>query len=152
MWIVRVRAVLGRIYGENTAEVESWCPRQSSDPEQMSAQEKIASRLPRLERLASVLSPPLGLGIGKVFIGHGGNPEWLKLRIFLSQLNLPCEEFNIEPAAGLQTARRIEGMLASSRMAFLVMTAEDEHLDGTRHARENVVHEIGLFQATLGKL
>ena len=35
-------------------------------------------------------------------------------------------------------------------MAFLVMTAEDEHADGTRHARQNVVHEIGLFQAALG--
>ena len=30
------------------------------------------------------------------------------------------------------------------------MTAEDEHLDGTKHARENVVHEAGLFQGRLG--
>ena len=26
------------------------------------------------------------------------------------------------------------------------MTAEDEHADGTKHARENVIHEVGLFQ------
>ena len=30
------------------------------------------------------------------------------------------------------------------------MTAEDEHSDGTTHARENVVHEAGLFQGKLG--
>jgi predicted nucleotide-binding protein len=30
------------------------------------------------------------------------------------------------------------------------MTAEDEHLDGSRHARENVVHEVGLFQGRYG--
>ena len=30
------------------------------------------------------------------------------------------------------------------------MTGEDEHIDQTKHARENVIHEIGLFQGKLG--
>jgi predicted nucleotide-binding protein len=30
------------------------------------------------------------------------------------------------------------------------MTAEDEHGDNHVHARENVVHEVGLFQGRLG--
>jgi len=30
------------------------------------------------------------------------------------------------------------------------MTAEDERSDGTRHARENAIHEAGLFQGHLG--
>jgi predicted nucleotide-binding protein len=30
------------------------------------------------------------------------------------------------------------------------MTAEDEQTDGTLRARENVVHEVGLFQGRLG--
>ena len=34
--------------------------------------------------------------------------------------------------------------------AFLVMTAEDIHADTTAHARENVIHEAGLFQGRLG--
>jgi predicted nucleotide-binding protein len=31
----------------------------------------------------------------------------------------------------------------------LVLTAEDEHSDSTLHARENVIHEVGLFQGRL---
>ena len=41
-------------------------------------------------------------------------------------------------------------MLLASRFAFLVMTAEDQDEAGFMHARENVVHEIGLFQGKLG--
>jgi len=35
-------------------------------------------------------------------------------------------------------------------MALLVHTAEDESVDGSLRARENVVHEAGLFQGRLG--
>jgi len=87
----------------------------------------------------------------KVFIGHGRSPEWLKLRDFLMRkLHLPCEEFNMEPTAGVSTGDRLKAMLDSACFAFLVATAEDKHADGTIHARPNVVHEIGLFQAKLG--
>jgi predicted nucleotide-binding protein len=41
-------------------------------------------------------------------------------------------------------------MLESAAFAFLMMTAEDEQPDGTLRARENVVHEAGLFQGRLG--
>jgi predicted nucleotide-binding protein len=41
-------------------------------------------------------------------------------------------------------------MLNTARMAFLVLTGEDQHVDGSMHARENVIHEVGLFQAKLG--
>ncbi len=149
MWIMQARAVLGRVYGENTPEVDLWCPKQSLDPVTMTPQNKIAARLPQLERLAAILAVPQDAA--KIFIGHGRSAEWLKLRIFVSQtLGLPCDEFNIESTAGLQTASRIDAMLMSARMAFLVMTADDRHADGTTHARENVVHEVGLFQASLG--
>lgn len=36
-------------------------------------------------------------------------------------------------------------LLDQASFAFLVLTAEDERTDGTLHARENVVHEVGLF-------
>jgi predicted nucleotide-binding protein len=41
-------------------------------------------------------------------------------------------------------------MLDAAAMAFLVLTAEDELADGTTVARQNVVHEAGLFQGRLG--
>ena len=41
-------------------------------------------------------------------------------------------------------------MLNGAAFAFLVLTAEDMRPDGTSHARENVVHELGLFQGRSG--
>ena len=41
-------------------------------------------------------------------------------------------------------------MLDSAAIAFLVMTAEDEMADNKLVARQNVIHEAGLFQGRLG--
>ena len=149
MWIMRARAAVGKLYGKDTPQVDFWCPKPNMEPAGRSPQDRIALRLPNIERLAALIA--VDANAGKVFIGHGRSAEWLKLRIFFSQtLSLPCDEFHIEPTAGLQTGSRIEGMLNAARMAFLVLTAEDHHSDGTVHARSNVIHEVGLFQAKLG--
>jgi len=87
----------------------------------------------------------------RVFIGHGRSSDWMELKEFLQdRLGLAWDEFNREPTAGLTTGQRLEDMLDSSLFAFLVMTSEDTHKDGTQHARQNVVHEVGLFQGRLG--
>jgi predicted nucleotide-binding protein len=87
----------------------------------------------------------------RVFIGHGRSQTWLELKDFLQdRVKLKWEEFNRQPAAGLTTVLRLQEMLDASVFAFLVLTAEDEHVDGSQHARENVVHEVGLFQGRLG--
>ena len=87
----------------------------------------------------------------KYFIGHGRSPIWLELKDFLeNKLGYPYEEFNRIPQAGKTTSNRLKEMLESCCIAFLIMTGEDEHTDGTLHARRNVIHEIGLFQAQLG--
>lgn len=86
-----------------------------------------------------------------VFIGHGRDPQWKDVAEFIgTRLKLPIEEFNRQPAAGLTTTERLQEMLQKATFAFLIMTAEDEHTDETMHARENVIHEIGLFQQKLG--
>jgi predicted nucleotide-binding protein len=88
---------------------------------------------------------------GTIFIGHGGSPAWRDLKDFLQdRLGLQWEEFNREPTAGHSTKERLEAMLDSACFAFLVMTGEDERADGTKHARANVIHEVGLFQGRLG--
>ena len=83
--------------------------------------------------------------------GHGQSPIWRELKDFLSdRLELPWDEFNREAVAGITTFGRISEMLDSASFAFLVMTAEDQHSDAATHARQNVVHEVGLFQGKLG--
>jgi len=89
----------------------------------------------------------------RIFLGHGRSEQWRVLASFLTdRLGLQYEEFNREPAAGYSTKERLEQMLESSGFAFLIMTADDEHGDGALHARENVVHEVGLFQGRHGFL
>jgi predicted nucleotide-binding protein len=87
----------------------------------------------------------------RIFIGHGRSLVWLQLKDFLAhRLNLQCDEFNEESAAGKATVVRLNQMLDDPQFAFLVMTAEDRYVDDTAHARENVIHEAGLFQGRLG--
>ena len=87
----------------------------------------------------------------KVFIGHGRSLLWRELKDFISdRLRLDWEEFNREPTAGISTTERLQTMLDSACVALVVMTAEDQHADQSLHARENVIHEVGLFQGRLG--
>lgn len=86
-----------------------------------------------------------------VFIGHGRAHDWRDLKDFVSErLNLPWDEFNRVPVAGLTKITRLAQMLEQSCIAFLIMSAEDEQSDGNHHARMNVIHEVGLFQGRLG--
>ena len=87
----------------------------------------------------------------KIFIGHGHSPDWREFKDFINdRLGLHWDEFTRVPAAGVTNIKRLAQMLDQACMAFLVMTAEDEQPDGTLRARENVIHEAGLFQGRLG--
>ncbi|MBV8370479.1 MAG: nucleotide-binding protein [Candidatus Eremiobacteraeota bacterium] len=86
-----------------------------------------------------------------IFIGHGRASDWMELREFItSRLGLPYCEFNSVSTAGVATKERLEEMLDASSFAFLVLTAEDPMPGGSVRARENVIHEAGLFQGRLG--
>lgn len=96
-------------------------------------------------------SQPTTLFGNRVFIGHGRSSIWRELKDFLEdQLGLLVDEFNRIPIAGIATTNRLSSMLDSAGIAFLIMTGEDEQADGQVRARENVVHEAGLFQGRLG--
>ena len=113
--------------------------------------EGICERLELFPSLLDVHPHISGASGTKVFIGHGHSPAWRELKEFIHErLQLPYEEFNRVTPAGLATLNRLTEMLDQACMAFLVMTAEDEQPDGTLHARENVIHEAGLFQGRLG--
>lgn len=86
-----------------------------------------------------------------VFIGHGRSAAWRELKDFIQdRLRLPWDEFNRVPVAGVTNIARLSEMLDAAAIALLVMTAEDEMVDGEVQARLNVVHEAGLFQGRLG--
>jgi hypothetical protein len=88
---------------------------------------------------------------GRVFVGHGSSKSWLELSNFLeSRLSLSTDEFNRVSAVGKTTVSRLQEMLNDASFAFLILTAEDETADGRVVARQNVVHEAGLFQGRLG--
>ena len=86
-----------------------------------------------------------------IFIGHGRSIIWRDLKDFIQdRLHLTWDEFNRVPVAGITNVARLSEMLDSATIAFLILTAEDDQLDGKTHARMNVIHEAGLFQGRLG--
>lgn len=154
LWVRLVRFKLKCIFGESI----NWDVLIPEIPEGLPPSEyaaildrKIKQTSAFLSASRNALAASYGTAEGKVFFGHGQSPIWREFKDFISdRLKLPCDEFKREAVAGLMTFERISHMLSSASFAFLVMTAEDEHADGTLHARQNVIHEIGLFQGRLG--
>jgi hypothetical protein len=86
-----------------------------------------------------------------IFIGHGRSQQWRDLKDHLhEQHGYPVEAYEIGARAGHVIRDILEEMMTKSSIAFLVMTGDDETTEGKLRARQNVVHEIGLFQGKLG--
>lgn len=87
----------------------------------------------------------------KVFIGHGHNTQWRDLKDHLHDKHgFDVEHYERGARAGLTIKEVLDDMLTSSSFALLVLTGEDQDAEGKLHARENVIHELGLFQSRLG--
>jgi len=87
----------------------------------------------------------------RVFVGHGRDPQWRDLKDHLHELHgLDVVAYEIGPRAGLSVKDVLERMLNASSFALLVLTAEDQSIDGEWNARQNVIHELGLFQGRVG--
>lgn len=88
---------------------------------------------------------------GKVFIGHGRSKHWARVQLFLKdELKLDTFTFESESRTSESIIQILEEFLSTSSFAILVLTAEDETVDGKIRARQNVIHEAGLFQGRLG--
>lgn len=157
MWSGRVRSLLRDIFGIDSVVIAAWPGPDSPFPREAS-HETLAQRVVILERLLNALSSGAESVLaskhateGRIFLGHGRSSVWRVLKDFLQdRLHVPWEEFNREETAGRATSERLAEMLDSAAFAFLIMTAEDAHADESMHARENVIHEVGLFQGRLG--
>ena len=95
--------------------------------------------------------PPPTVVRPTIFIGHGGSPLWRDLKDHLHEKHgLSVQAYEIGARAGHTIRDILEDMLKKSSFAILVMTGEDQSSDGQLRARQNVVHEAGLFQGRLG--
>ena len=87
----------------------------------------------------------------KIFIGHGHDNQWKELKDHLhDKQGYEVSAYETAPRTGMAIKEVLEIMQSESSFAILVMTGEDTQKDGSLHARENVIHEIGLFQGRLG--
>jgi len=86
-----------------------------------------------------------------VFVGHGRSALWRDLKDHLAEKHgYRVEAYEVGARAGHTIRDILADMLGKSSFACLVLTAEDEMADGTMRARQNVIHETGLFQGRLG--
>lgn len=155
MWSISVRGQLIKIYEKENNICESFFHKNITDNHDV--QNEMEKRIKLLEQCVLNIKKAgeltfVGNNLGlRTFIGHGRSPIWRELKDFINdRLHLPWDEFNREAVAGKSTFERISEMLDLANFAFLVMTAEDQHSDDSTHARQNVVHEVGLFQGRLG--
>jgi predicted nucleotide-binding protein len=146
-----LRKALDRIYG-NAGPHQTYFAPLSAQLSSNEVHALAATRVTQIRTLIATLerlTNPVG---DRVFIGHGRSPLWRELKDFIQDhLHLQWDEFNREPVAGQTTSERLDDMLSQAGFAFLVMTAEEERADATVHARDNVIHELGLFQGKLSR-
>lgn len=86
-----------------------------------------------------------------IFIGHGRSRLWRDLKDHLQdQHGYDVQAYEIGARAGHAIRDILDEMVRKSAFAILVMTGEDETIDHELLPRLNVVHELGLFQGSLG--
>lgn len=86
-----------------------------------------------------------------IFIGHGRSKLWARLEVFLkNELGLQTITYETNTHVGESIVPTLEKFLEIASFAVLVLTAEDTTSDGLQRARQNVIHEAGLFQGKLG--
>ena len=76
---------------------------------------------------------------------------WSRVQLNLQvELGLNVEAWESVPRTGHHSIDVLRARLAKCVFAVLVITGEDATAEGEVRARQNVIHEIGLFQGRLG--
>ncbi|SFM53846.1 Predicted nucleotide-binding protein containing TIR-like domain [Paenibacillus sp. 1_12] len=86
-----------------------------------------------------------------IFIGHGRSKLWSRVKSFLhDDYGIDSFTFETESHVGESIVPILEVFMGKASFAILILTAEDEVSEGKIRARQNVIHEAGLFQGRLG--
>jgi predicted nucleotide-binding protein len=86
------------------------------------------------------------------FISHGRSADWREVQAFIEKdVGLATLELSQEPSSGQTIIEKLERNASTCDSAVIVMTGDDIDADSQARARENVMHEIGFFQAKYGR-
>ena len=87
----------------------------------------------------------------RVFISHGRSSDWREVQSHIEKdVNIATLELAQEPNKGRTVLQKLNEESGKCSFAVVVMTGDDDLGIGAPRARENVMHEIGFFQAKYG--
>jgi predicted nucleotide-binding protein len=102
-------------------------------------------------RSHSELATPETVSVPRVFISHGQAADWREVQSYIERdIGLGTLELAQEPNLGRTVIEKLQEESGKCTSAVIVMTGDDIDASGTARARENVLHEIGYFQAKFG--
>lgn len=112
---------------------------------------RVFNRAEADSRVPAPAAPAIPMPPVVVFIGHGRSSDWRDIKDHLRDGHqYAIEAYEVGSRSGHSIRDVLGSMLDASSFALLVMTGEDETNTGDARARQNVVHEAGLFQGRLG--
>jgi sugar/nucleoside kinase (ribokinase family) len=86
-----------------------------------------------------------------VFVAHGMSPLWRSVRDYLrDDLGLDVHHFEETAHDSEEITGALDDYLRRCSFAVCLLTNEDRMAGGTSRARQNVIHEAGLFQGRYG--
>lgn len=137
-FVIPIRSQLQHLY-------ESLARYEMSELDTGVTESVVPPREATVTRSNKVAKPPA------IFVGHGHGDLYLRVVTYLTRrLNLEVDYFEDEVRAGYTNLEVVQNMLNKASFAVVVATADDATDEGKIRARQNVVHEIGLFQGKLG--
>lgn len=110
--------------------------------------EKIAVGASPIRSISELVQPALN----RLFITHGRSKDWMEVQAYIEKdLKLGTLELAQEPSGGQTIIEKLEANAPKCDGAVIVMSGDDEDGEGQPRVRENVMHEIGYFQAKFGR-
>jgi predicted nucleotide-binding protein len=100
---------------------------------------------------SELASPEVGATEPRVFISHGRASDWREVQTYIERdVGIMTLELEQEPNLGRTVLQKLEQEASKCTSAVIVMTGDDKDVEGNVRMRENVLHEIGYFQAKFG--